>query len=84
MSRSKDAWKAYENNDLNSAIETHEKSRIAIEPWHDIGRGEHIKDIIYAASDGLASSQNPKKGRMLGVNCKFIKVMFEKFFEYIF
>ncbi len=47
MSRSKDAWIAYENSDLNGTIYAHEKSRIAIEPWHDVGKGEPIKDIIY-------------------------------------
>ncbi len=56
MSRSKDAWNAYENNDLKGVVDAHEKSRIEAEPWHDVGRGEHIKDIIYAANDGIITT----------------------------
>ena len=43
MSKSRDAWEAYQNDDLEGGTKVHEKSHIEAEPWHDIGTGEHIK-----------------------------------------
>lgn len=31
-------------------------SGLAMEPWHDVARGRYLKDLIYAASDGIVTT----------------------------
>jgi VIT1/CCC1 family predicted Fe2+/Mn2+ transporter len=56
LSRGEEARKAYEKKDLHGLREAHKKERIEQEPWHDVGRGQRIKDVIYAASDGIVTT----------------------------
>lgn len=63
MPRGEEARKAYEKKDLQGLREAHKKERIEQEPWHDVGRGQRIKDVICAASDGIVCRRNwPRSG----------------------
>lgn len=56
MSRIEEAEQAYKRRNLHAVRKAHEKSRIETEPWHDVSGGRRIKDIIYAASDGIVTT----------------------------
>jgi VIT1/CCC1 family predicted Fe2+/Mn2+ transporter len=56
MSRWDESRKAYDRNDAQAAEKAHETGCIEAETWHDVSGGRYIKDVIYAASDGIVTT----------------------------